>query len=308
MEKIALIIIYNHQYNKNIEILERLYEGRFSNIYHLVPFYTGTKLNVIPVYENSFYFQGYVAQGLKSYFNNDYTHYFFIADDLILNPGVNEKNLTSLLKLDSVTCFLPEFIQFHERKEWWTRVNEAYHYQVNKPGIEARNQLPGFEDAVKAFKQFNLEIQPLDFNQIWRNPKNIRETIGLFVRDRNFLIRKIKSLLFHKKYSLSYPLIGSYSDIFVISSDCIKQFCHYCGTFAATRLFVEIAIPTAMVLSAKAIVNEKDTSLQGKALWTEGDYKILDKYNNDLNDLINNFPSNHLYLHPIKLSKWKYKT
>jgi len=103
---VALIIIYNHQYNKNIEILEQIYKGRFSNIYHLVPFYNGEKPNVIPVYENSYYFQGYVAQGFKSYFRKDYAHYFFIADDLILNPIIDETNYTSYLNLNSNSCFL----------------------------------------------------------------------------------------------------------------------------------------------------------------------------------------------------------
>ncbi len=58
MSKIALVIIYNHQYNKNIDILERIYKGRFSHIYHLIPFYQGDKENVIPVYDASLYFQG----------------------------------------------------------------------------------------------------------------------------------------------------------------------------------------------------------------------------------------------------------
>jgi len=89
MNKVALIIIYNHQYNKNIDILERIYNGRFSNIYHLVPFYNGEKQNVIPVYDSSYYFQGYVAQGFKSYFKEEFTHYFFVADDLILNTKKN---------------------------------------------------------------------------------------------------------------------------------------------------------------------------------------------------------------------------
>ena len=78
MSDVALIIIYNHRYDKNISVLEKLYNSRFSDIYHLVPFYDGNKTNVIPVYENSFYFQNYVAQGLKSYFNEKYKHYFFI--------------------------------------------------------------------------------------------------------------------------------------------------------------------------------------------------------------------------------------
>ena len=111
-----------------------------------------------------------------------------------------------------------------------------------------------------------------------------------------------------QKYNLSYPLVGSYSDIFVISSTNIRQFCHYCGVFAATRLFVEIGLPTAVVLSAESIVQESDLSLQGKALWTKEDYSILEKYCRELKMLLDNFPTNFLYLHPIKLSVWNTKS
>ena len=75
---ICLVIIYNHRYDQNIKILEQIYKGRFAAIYHLVPFYDGKKQNVIPVYESSYQFQGYVAQGMKYFYNNNYTHYLFI--------------------------------------------------------------------------------------------------------------------------------------------------------------------------------------------------------------------------------------
>ena len=109
------------------------------------------------------------------------------------------------------------------------------------------------------------------------------------------------------RYSLSYPIVGSYSDIFVVNSKSIKLFCHYCGVFAALKLFVEIALPTSLVLSANEIVEEKDLKLQGKALWTKKQHQELDKYENSLKQLLVKFPSNYLYLHPIKLSKWNTK-
>ena len=117
MNKVALVIIYNHKYNKNIEILERIYKDRFSNIYHLVPFYNGDNPNVIPVYENSWYFQGYISQGFKSYFKEEYTHYFFVADDLILNPKINENNYAEHLKLNSNTCFIPYLFNLNDPRE-----------------------------------------------------------------------------------------------------------------------------------------------------------------------------------------------
>lgn len=304
MNKVALIIIYNHQYNKNIKILEDLYGNRFSNIYHLVPFYNGEKSNVIPVYENSFYFQGYVAQGFKIFFKEDYIHYFFIADDLLLNPIINEKNYKLHLRLNENACFLPGYIPLYKRKIWWARVGEAYRYNIRVLGAEAENQLPNYNIALKAFKKFGLEIKPLSFHQIWKRPTSFKQIVSKILREKSYITKYIKNMFVKKQYNLSYPIVGSYSDIFVISSDTIKQFCHYCGVFAVTRLHVEVGLPTALVLSAKEIVTEKDLKLQGKTLWTIEDFKILSKYEYQLNKLLEDFPSNYLYLHQIKLSAW----
>ena len=309
MNKVALIIIYNHQYNKNIDVLERIYKDRFSNIYHLVPFYNGEKQNVIPVYESSYYFQGYVAQGLKSYFKEDYTHYFFVADDLLLNPIINEFNYSEHLKLNPDTSFSPAFITLHARDHYWLRAGEAFRWRLNVRGVEAKNQLPDNEKALEKFQQFDLKIEPLRFNQIWKTPSSLRDWIRIF-KNRRIIFNVIISFRFFiskltkKKYYLPYPIVGSYSDIFVVSSDSIKQFCNYCGVFSATRLFVEVGLPTSLVLSAKEIRTEKDLKFKGKALWTKEQYGELDRYGNSLKNLLAEFPSNYLYLHPIKLSKW----
>jgi len=182
MKKIALIIIYNHQYNKNINIIERIYKDRFSNIYHLVPFYYGEKANVIPVYECSYFFQGYIAQGLKSYFKEEYTHYFFIADDLMLNPTINEDNYSEHLKLNPNSCFIPEFITLHDQDAW--RTGEAFRWNINFKGVEAKNQLPNYEKALQKFQQFNLTIKPIRFNQIWdkpSSPSSFRDWVRTFI-------------------------------------------------------------------------------------------------------------------------------
>lgn len=304
MSEVVLIIIYNHKYDKNIEILEQIYKDRFSNIYHLVPFYTGEIKNVIPVYECSYNFQGYVSNGFKTYFKEEYKHYFFVADDLILNPIINEINYTQHLKLAQKTSFLPEIIALHKRRDFWPRVGEAFLWNINFPGVEAKDELPDYATALQLFAKFGLEIKPLNYLQIYEKREfpelsKLKKILYYFL----WKIRQFKNK--NKEYHLSYPLVGSYSDIFVISSDTIKQFSHYCGVFASTRLFVEVAIPTSMVLSASEIVTEKDLELQGGALWTPEQCEILDKYDGELKLLLNDFPKNLLYLHPIKLSKWK---
>lgn len=304
MNKVALIIVYNHQYNKNIDILERIYKDRFSYIYHLVPFYKGEKENVIPVYECSYHFQGYISQGLRSYFKEDYTHYFFVADDLVLNPIINEINYFEYLNLKPNTCYIPGFITLHDRNVWWPRVGEAFRWSINFEGVEATDQLPDYETALQKFQQFDLSIKPLRFHQIWQTPNSLKDFGMILLRDRRYFLRYLKSKLTKSKYMLSYPIVGSYSDIFVVSSESIKLFCHYCGVFAATELFVELAIPTSLVLSANEIVTENDLKLQGKALWTKEEHQELEKYERSLKNLLAKFPTNYLYLHPIKLSKW----
>lgn len=300
MASVALIVIYNHQYNKNIEIIENIYRSRFSSIYHLVPFYNGNKSNVIAVYENSYYFQGYVAQGFKYFFKETFNHYLFIADDLILNPKINEENYIELFKLSDNTCFLSEIISIHEREDGWPRINDAFYYKISVAGVEAEEQLPSYADALCALKKFGLQVKPLSYHQIWRKPTSIKDYLSIFKKDPKYIIRKWSK----KKYKMVYPFIGGYSDIFLVSANSIKQFCHYCGVFAATNLFVEVALPTSMVWSATEIITEKELILQGKALWTKEDFIILGKFNNNLKSLLENFPETYLYLHPIKLSKW----
>lgn len=304
MSKVALIFIYNYPYVKNIDILENIYRERFSNIYHLIPFYNGEKTNVIPVYESSHYFQGYISQGYRSFFNEEYDHYFFIADDLLLNPIINENNYTKHLRLQQDYCFLPGFINLHETKKYWPRVGEAFRYNICAPGVEAKNLLPAHDSALHAFKNHGLELKPLHFKQIWEPPRSIIDLARMIVKERFSIIAFITNIFKKKLYNLKYPLVGGYSDIFVINADTLRQFCFFCGVTATTRLFVEVGLPTSLVLSAKKIVTEKELNLKGETDWTPEKLKMLNKYKNSLSKLLNDFPDGYLYLHPIKLSKW----
>jgi hypothetical protein len=305
MNSVVLVIIYNHQYNKNITILEKIYGSRFRNIFHLVPFYNGEQSNVIPVYDTSYNFEGYVAQGFKSYHRPEFDHYFFIADDMIIHPSINDQNYSSHLRLNKESCFIPRLSSIDEANVYWPWNHHAVSYNRSRPGTEAVNQLPTFETATALVEGFGVQNRSIPFEHLWKKPEGLRLWLRACRRDSKNVLRFIKNRILPKKYHLTYPLVRSYSDIFVVSRNNIKQFCHYCGVFAATNLFVELAIPTAMVFSAKAIVTENDIAFRGKALWTKEDLSILDKYDFKLNELLNNFPNDHLYLHPIKLSKWK---
>ena len=304
---LALIIIYNHRYDDNIEILERIYSKRFSNIYHLMPFYDGEKSNVISVYENSYYFQGYIAQGLKLYFKEEYRHYLFIADDLLLNPEIDENNYRDYFRLKENSSYLTNLLSLHERPNAWPRIREAFEYRINKSGVEAGDELPAYNDARNIFEKFNLEIKPLKSDQIFSAVSRKKEGAHFLHKAVLFLGRKysrLKCFLQGVSFELPYPIVGAYADIVIVPKKNIKKFCHYCGVLAATDLFVELALPTALVLSSDEIVIDKDLSLKGKTLWTGEDLKELEKFDYQLEKLLSDFPKECLYIHPVKLSKW----
>ncbi len=304
MKNVALIVIYNHQYNDNIDIIESIYKNRFSNIYHLMPFYIGNRKNVISVYENSYYFQGFVSQSAKILKGLNFTHYFYIADDMLLNPMINEGNYVEFFKLKDDDNFFPGFISLHNSEVWWERALEAYNWKSNPNGIEINNLLPNYNDVLKMFEKHKLDVRPLKFQQIWRLSLPNKLGISVLYNTIKLYSRYIISLILGKTYTLKYPLVGGYSDIFIISSQDLDIFALYCGIFSSTHLFVELAIPTSLVISTDKIVTEEKLPHKGKLIWKQSQFNELEQYKYSLNALLKHFPSECLYIHPIKLSKW----
>jgi hypothetical protein len=307
-EAIALIIIFNHRYDTNIEILERLYGHRFSHIFYLVPFYDGDRTDVIPVYENSLYFQGYIAQGLSRFFHDRFAHYLFLGDDCILNPAIDETNYLEHFRASKNTSFIPGLIRLHDCSYVWQRVTDAYRYRLNKFGVEATREMPTREEALKRFSGFGVQFKPFRWNQLHEEPRfspgflRSPRKLARYVRAR---YRQMRDLRQRTSYELSYPLVASYSDIVLVAKSSIRKFAQYCGVFAATDLMVEVAMPSALCLAADEIVTEDDLALRGKPLWTPQDLEALSKYNYELKTLLRDFPEGYLYLHPVKLSQWK---
>lgn len=330
----ALIIIFNHRYDKNIDILEKIYRHRFRNIFFLVPFYDGSNPNVIPVYENSYYFQGYIAQGYRHYSNSEYSHYLFVADDLLLNPEINEDNYRDFFHLADDEGFLPEVFSLHnltnnatllfdkstsilqslsatnhERLFWWRTV-QAIQYSPAVSGAECVGQVPGYPEALLLLQRHGYSVQPLDFRDVYGACPAPSDSIGIR-KWIGWLIRRCLNLIQgNKRFTLKYPLVGSYSDIVIVPQSSARQFAHYCGVFAANRLFVEFAIPTALLLTCQKVVCEPDINRRGAIYWlyTEQGRKeyndAMASYNSSLEHLVDKFPSQTLYIHPIKLSQW----
>lgn len=295
--KIALLVIYNHNYTKNIDRIDNLYKGKFTHVYHLIPFYSGSLDNVIPVYENSYYFQNYIAQAYQKIKDKGFTHYFVVADDMIINPRISQSNVMDILGIPEGYSFISDFIILQELKKPWAHALDAAKYRTSLPGVEIENILPSSDNAKLRFTKYGLSIAPIPRKVYWSSVMLGKgNKIGLFYSYGLYKLRDV---------SLNYPLVGAYSDILFLDSSIMDNFRLYCGAFAATNLFVELAIPTALVLSSDKIVTENDLKLKGIALWGDDIASFEKKHDFNLNKLIDSFPNTNLYVHPIKLSRWK---
>jgi hypothetical protein len=306
MTKACLIIVFNHRYDKNIPVLEKIYGKRFSAIYFLVPFYNGDHPRVIPVYESSNYFQSFFAQGYHRFFKEQFTHYIFLGDDCILNPAINESNFPGQTGLPASADFIPRLIEFHKIKgESWWHTFKGIDFFGNRKGAEIKKELPSKEEAIARFKKHGLEVQPLTRENIFGSDTPASQKWWRYWLFKKYHWFNWKLFKKNGKIELPYPVAGSYSDVLIITKDSLPDFCRYCGIMAAAGLFVEIAIPTALLLSSKLIKQQQDSRLQGTALWSAEEIEAVEKkYDRSLTALVTGFPPGQLFYHPIKLSKW----
>lgn len=217
----------------------------------------------------------------------------------MLNPLINQENCRDYFKLDVKSCLIPNITTLDKINKYWIRTNEAFFFNLEVMGVEVKNFVPSYESAKATLAKHNLAISTLNFEQIFTDQYLPKLSPLKLIHQIKRIINK------NKKYHLAYPLVGGYAVLCIISSFNIKKFADYCGIFAATNLFVELAIPTAIALSAEKIETEKFNSYKGKILWETKDFEELNKYNSSLKTLLSNFPSKVLYIHPIKLSQWK---
>lgn len=299
--KVCLLIIYNHRYDANIEKLEKIYQSRFPDIYHIVPFYDGTKENVIPVFECSFRFEGYVAQALKD-INHSYEHYFFIADDAILNPRINEQNYREWFGLNDHSSFITFTKSLRQMKGWGInrRFMDPFPKFEKYQGTLWMDEIMSADEAFAiAEKQgYGREEFSMDASMVWDARKKLREYPKL-------ILMFLRTLILGRKYC-PYPVWGGYSDVFIIPGKDMKEIAHMLGVFAAMDLFVEEAIPTALHLNCEEIVEEEDLKFATKTLW--GDAARIDfenKYGKSYRRLVDEWEEEWLFVHPVKLSKWE---
>lgn len=318
MSSVALIIVFNHNYEENIEKLQKIYGGRFQHIWFVVPFYEGSRQNVIPVYDSSYYFQGFIATAINHLKTYNFDNYLNIADDLYLNPQINEDNYHHYFKTNEDTGFISNFFDLNNSAErrpsrpyapYWNAITTALNLQFNK-GFEWNNYLPSYQEATRLLQKYGIKPSNAIRTRMFFPFKPIR--FSLKIDDLKFSYHGLKLCLSNFKYlfskrSIKYPLVGGYSDITIIPKSAATNFAKYAHAFASLNLFVEIALPTALLLACEKIATEDNLSLKCITHWH------IERLTNDNNytsvsQINDSFPEDSLYIHPIKLSKIKSPT
>lgn len=300
MSKVCLVIIYNHRYDANIGKLEKIYAGRFEYIMHIVPFYTGTKENVIPVYECSFRFEGYIAQAFQR-FQGDYEQYLFIADDMILNPAINQENYRDYFNVKRDEAFITWTKPIAGLDGWGfgRRFMDPLPVLEWYNGTNWKNEIMSAEQAfeVAEKKGFHKADFTIPLKIVWNNRSNVRLYPRLFV-----LFFKI--LLLGAQQS-PYPIWGGYSDVMIVPGDKMQEVAHMLGVFAGMNLYVEIAIPTAVNLLCEKVKEQTDLKGKIKLIWNVEEKKnIVKQYDGQYDTLIKEWDPECVLIHPIKLSQW----
>jgi len=319
--KTALVVLFNHQYDRNIPVIREIYSRRFSSLLQLMPYYKGSDSDVCSVFGNSFQFYDYILQARERIRRMEGDYFLIIGDDLLLNPRFDEFSTSSLLGIHGEDeCYLDGFVDV-SLPLCYRGTLEAHRFSMTPPGIDAgsvNRNVPSYEEARQILKSRNLMrhddlsrvrmfLPKWSSNGIYANWKVLKGRVWHLL---NYWKHRIK------KYRYSYPVVFGYSDIVCIPKGKFDDFCRILEVFSAWNMFVELAIPTALqLLPGARLVTLEDTRYKSGNVWFPQDPEHFEAMNAvidglvassgaDLGRLLAAFPEEYLYLHPVKLSRF----
>lgn len=301
----ALVVIHNHFHRGNAERIHAIYGKRFSELVQLEPFAASPQS--VTVYARSFEFSSYIAQALDVIEAVSASHILFIADDLLLSPDLNERSVLPAFGISSPDQgYISDWIRFDKLSFAWMRAEEALTWSPNDPGVRTDWALPSSDYAAAALQHHGCYSDSVNIRGLVRRPsprsRGLRGMIHATASAAFHNARNIRLILSSRR--LPYPLVGGFSDVFIVPKGDLRLFGHLCGLFGTTRLFAEIAVPTALALSCKSVQTETVSEVQGFPMWTAAELHDLEnRYSQQLSGLLDSMPHSS-WIHPVKISRW----
>lgn len=318
---VGLVVLFNHNYEKNITVIKKLYKGRFDKIKIIMPFYYGDEPDVISVFGNSFNFQSFIAQSRKELEQMGCDDYLIIGDDLLLNPELNSDNLHEKLSIAEGSFYI-DAVENVSECNFYRPLIEATKFSPYYPGLDssANRFVPSFEEAYKILEEKSLissvklsrwkpffePFKRISFKNLYANYKILKGRVWHMMKMLQYRIKPV---------SMPYPYVFGYSDIVLIPSERLTELCKYLEVFASWRMFVEMAIPTAiMLLPDSKVCFASETKYKTGNVWYPQNPQHFKSVSGAINELLQKsssadqleqfFPREYLYLHPVKLSKY----
>ena len=301
--KVGICFIFNHPFPGQIPIIKKLYEGRFSKMLFLVPYFEDDEdEDVYTVYHGAFSFDAMVVDArhrIKEKFK-DCSHLLFVHNDLLISGRFNETTTADILNLANGpfiahmsklggTAFdwvwkstLPHKWRFPMDQFLGTGAEKAREYFPTRASIDYYCKLAGFDAAPSQLARDDERVKERYQNQfiheqIYTNPQHTGES-GAF--------------------DLEYPLFVGYSDIFAVPMDDFDKWVRNLGVLSSMRVFPEIAIPTSLVWSFGPVSTQGKLGLKTAILWQ--DRHLTD----DINWVIEKFDEGLDYIHPVKYEQY----
>lgn len=326
--KTTLCVLFNHPYPANIPILEEMLSGKFDRVYFVLPNTVSPREDVITSYRGSHLFHGMIVDAAPRLLKDDSSYYFFMQDDVLINPRFSGEDWVRILRLDPGGAFLPKCVPIGGDVSdwpWWLGVlwkMRAPMNVVSGTGIENwRSLLPDVEQSFAEMeRKYGFVFRPienkkpiLDYDTLpnWELRQTLNRALvdGIFARGLGKGIR----LLFPFFRGMSdffamnreatgkgirplFPFCRGMSDFFAVNRATMEKLVHLFGVFAAMQVFVEVAIPTALLLAADRVTTEQDLGLKLEWYWND------DRSRLDFEAISAGFAEDVVSVHPIKLS------
>lgn len=304
--KTVACVLFNHPYAKNIPIIQEAMKSRFDEVYFVVPNMQLDAANVIVSYRGSYSFQGLIVDACETLLRSQGDYFFFIQDDVVLNPKFTGADLIKRLKIDEGGAFLPGTRTLGGPYNWHyallSHIWKLFYPTNIFSGSGVENWLSLLPPADVAFREleskYGFAFTPIDradpispkyasvLDPVANQALNIAILNGLFSTAHE-----------QSKITLPFPFLFAMSDFFAVDRNTLKNAKHMLGVFSAMQLFPEFAIPTALHLTACKVMHSGDTGLH--AIWLVAN----DRESLTFDPIVREFENNKLLLHPVKISQ-----
>ena len=301
MGTVQLVVIFNHRYDANLPKLDAVYAGRFDQPRYLMPFYDGPRADVIAVHGSSAQFHGFFAQAYRELAGpaGDGADFFaFAGDDLLLHPRLNQHNLADALGLSPDAGYAKVLHPLSDQSVDWQYTLPSLRAMLGNQFVNAVAELPDLAGARMLMARHGVRCGPISRRKLVRTA--VRAHKG---------VPRVQHLLYaarHHRPGQEFPLVCGYSDFVVVPRPALREFCRLCGLFAALHVWAEVATPTAVALACDRVVTEAQTRWHGTELWGRPaiDGRMVPT-GYDLSALFASYADDELYVHPVKLSKFR---